>query len=355
MTLKTSTKSIAGAGGSSQELIRLKQEFERKYQENEVSESSEKLKEYKFLAILGQGAFGLVKLVKHEPSDKFYAVKIQAKEKIVLSKQVKHFLNEKRILSAINFPFVVNLMFSLKDNSNLYLGMPFINGGEMFTHLRKVKRFEEDLARFYGAQVALGLEYLHFMGMVYRDLKPENIMIDHLGYIKITDFGFCKILKGRTYTLCGTPEYLAPEIIQHKGYGTSVDWWSYGVLLFEMSAGYSPFSVGDPDQMQMMDKIVQKNFRMSSKFSHDLKNLIGHLLETDLTKRYGNLKDGVKDIKNHSWFKVINWSSLYNQSIESPFVPQVSGPGDYSQFDKFNDIFLPVSNTDKYEKEFADF
>lgn len=221
--------------------------------------------------------------------------------------------------------------------------------------VRRAKKFEEPQARFYCAQVCLGLEYIHKMGLIYRDLKPENIMMTYRGFLKITDFGFCKILKDRTYTMCGTPEYIAPEIIQSKGYGQSVDWWSYGILIYELCAGYSPFAVGDPEQMVMMERIVSGKFKMPSSFSHDLKSLVGNILQTDLTKRFGNLKNGVDDIKSHVWFKSINWWNLYNRNVEVPFVPKVSGPGDYSQFDKYDDVHMRVVEVDKYEKEFADF
>lgn len=201
----------------------------------------------------------------------------------------------------------------------------------------------------------MALEYIHEMGMVYRDLKPENIMIDYKGFLKVTDFGFCKLLKGRTYTLCGTPEYIAPEIVQNKGYGQSVDWWSFGVLLFEMSAGNSPFAIGNPSQMELLEKICGGQFKTPNSFSAHLKNLVHNLLQIDLTKRYGNLKNGVDDIKQHAWFKNINWVMLYNQTMEPPFVPKVKGPGDYSQFDKYDDVPLTVATVNKYEKDFADF
>ncbi|EFN60622.1 cAMP-dependent protein kinase catalytic subunit, partial [Camponotus floridanus] len=122
-----------------------------------------------------------------------------------------------------------------------YMVLPFAQGGEMFTHLRRMGKFDESLAKFYAAQVALALEYLHHCSLIYRDLKPENILIENSGYLRVTDFGFCKMVDGRTWTLCGTPEYLAPEVILSKGYGKSVDWWSFGVLVYEMNAGYPPF------------------------------------------------------------------------------------------------------------------
>lgn len=193
------------------------------------------------------------------------------------------------------------------------------------------------------------------MGLIYRDLKPENIMIDYRGFIKVTDFGFCKPVKDRTYTLCGTPEYLAPEIIQAKGYGKSVDWWSYGVLIFELSAGHSPFAVGNPDQMELLERITIGKFKMPSSFSKDLMNLVENILQIDLSRRYGNLKNGSDDIKSHAWFSKIDWIILYNQDMQPPFVPHVSGSGDYSQFDKYENVSLQIANTCKYEKEFEDF
>jgi protein kinase A len=221
--------------------------------------------------------------------------------------------------------------------------------------ISRAKKFPENQAKFYAAQVVLALEYIHKLGMVYRDIKPENILLDYKGFVKITDFGFCKVLKDRTYTLCGTPEYLAPEIVQNKGYGQSVDWWSFGVLIYEMAAGYSPFSKGNPDQMEMMERIVAGKFKVPSAFTSDLKDLVQGILQTDLSKRLGNLKNGVADIKNHDWFKSITWDEIYTLKANPPYIPNVSGPGDYSQFDKFDDVTLIVSDIDKYAQEFADF
>lgn len=180
-------------------------------------------------------------------------------------------------------------------------------------------------------------------------------MIDHKGFIKITDFGFCKPIKDRTYTLCGTPEYLSPEVILNKGYGFSADWWSFGILIFEMSSGYSPFAVGRPEQMQLLERICVGKYKMPANFSKELKSLIENILQVDLTRRSGNLKNGVEDIKSHPWFEDINWSHVYKQEIKAPFIPKVNGPGDYSQFDDYDDIKLEIAPTCQYEKEFADF
>lgn len=150
-------------------------------------------------------------------------------------------------------------------------------------------------------------------------------------------------------------EYIAPEIVLNKGYGSSCDWWSFGILLFEMSAGYSPFSVGNPGQMEMMEMVVAGKFKIPSSFHAKLKDLIQNIVQVDLTKRFGNLKNGVDDIKNHAWFSAVNWIALYQQKVEPPFIPKVSGPGDFSQFDRYDDVEQSTSDFDEYAKEFEEF
>ncbi|XP_022114121.1 cAMP-dependent protein kinase catalytic subunit alpha-like [Pieris rapae] len=320
---------------------------------NEKIECNASLGDFEKIKVLGTGAFGVVYLSKYTKTGKYYAMKVMEKEKIVKMKQIEHSYYEKKILCGLNFPFVVYMKYFFKDNVYLYYVLPFVAGGEMFSHLRKLGKFDETTSKFYGAQVVLALEYLHSCELVYRDLKPENILIERTGYIKITDFGFCKLVRGRTWTLCGTPEYLAPEVILSKGYGMSVDWWSLGILLFEMSAGYPPFYASDP--MRIYEKIVAGKYRCPSHFTPDLKDILSHILQVDITKRYGNLKDGALDFKNHKWFRDIDWDSLLNNRLQAPFVPKIRSPGDTSYFENYDDEKVKESPVCLYEEEFADF
>lgn len=308
---------------------------------------------FQALKTLGFGSFGIVFLTLDKNSGTHYAMKCLKKERIVKKKQIEHTLYEKILLESLRYPFIIYMDYFFMDNSYLYFVMRFINGGDLFTHLKKMGKFTEEVSKFYASQVFLALDFLQFCDILYRDLKPENILIDVNGYLKLADLGFCKIVKGRTWTLCGTPEYIAPEVILSKGYGKTVDWWSFGVLLFEMNAGFSPFV--SSDHMKIYKKIVRCHYLFPPRFSHELKDLIGHLLQLDLTRRYGCLRNGTRDIKFHKWFENLDFLAIYNQEVEPRFKPVITSDDDTSHFQDYRKESLKISDHNEYEAKFQNF
>ena len=204
---------------------------------------------------------------------------------VIRLKQVDHVKNEKNILSEIHHPFIVDLLWFYKDKNLLYMLFPYVCGGELFSYLRTAGRFNSHTSMFYSVEIVSALEYLHSLSIVYRDLKPENLLLDRDGHIKITDFGFAKKVSDRTWTLCGTPEYLAPEIIQSKGHNRAVDWWALGILIFEMLAGYPPFF--DDNPFGIYEKILSGKIDWPRQVEPLAKDLIKKLLVQDRTKRLG--------------------------------------------------------------------
>ncbi|CAD7698152.1 unnamed protein product [Ostreobium quekettii] len=198
------------------------------------------------LQTIGTGSFSRVRLVRNNNNGKYCALKSLKKAHLMKLKQVEHVISEKKILGEVHHPFIANLISTYQDAQCVYMLLEYVPGGELFYHLKKAGRFGVSTVRFYVAGIAVVLEHLHAQNIVYRDLKPENIMIDTNGYLKVTDFGFAKKVYDRTWTLCGTPEYLAPEVIQSRGHGRGVDWWGLGVMMFELLAGYPPFHHENP-------------------------------------------------------------------------------------------------------------
>lgn len=321
-----------------------------------VSKGKYQLKDFQMLRTLGTGSFGRVHLVRSVHNHRYYAIKVLKKQQVIKIKQVEHTNDERRMLKLVQHPFLIRMWGTLQDSKNLFMVMDFIEGGELFSLLRKSQRFPNPVAKFYAAEVTLAIEYLHSHNIIYRDLKPENILLDRNGHIKITDFGFAKEVETVTWTLCGTPDYIAPEVITTKPYNKSVDWWSLGILIYEMLAGYTPFY--DQSPMNTYEKILVGKVYYPSYFHPDAVDLLTKLITADLTRRLGNLQGGAEDIRNHPWFSEVVWEKLLLKDIETPYEPPITaGVGDTSLFDRYPEEQMDygVEGDDPYAQYFTDF
>ncbi|KAF1344534.1 kinase-like domain-containing protein [Delphinella strobiligena] len=326
---------------------------------NPVRETKGKytLTDFQISRTLGTGSFGRVHLVQSKHNQRFYAVKVLKKAQVVKMKQVEHTNDERRMLQKVKHPFLITLWGTFQDSKNLYMVMDFIEGGELFSLLRKSQRFPNPVAKFYAAEVTLALDYLHSLNIIYRDLKPENLLLDRHGHLKITDFGFAKEVPDITWTLCGTPDYLAPEVVSSKGYNKSVDWWSLGILIFEMLCGFTPFwDSGSP--LKIYENILRGRVKYPPYVHPDAQDLLSKLITHDLTKRLGNLHGGSKDVMQHPWFAEVTWERLAKKDIDAPYVPPVrGGQGDASLFDKYPEETEAYGNMgdDPHGRLFPDF
>eukprot|EP01113_Clastostelium_recurvatum_P044421 TRINITY_DN74_c0_g1_i2.p1 TRINITY_DN74_c0_g1~~TRINITY_DN74_c0_g1_i2.p1 ORF type:complete len:402 (-),score=118.55 TRINITY_DN74_c0_g1_i2:66-1271(-) len=299
--------------------------------------------DFKLLTVIGKGSFGKVMQVQKIDDGRIFALKVLRKDAIIARKQVTHTKSEKAILQAVQHPFIVQLHYAFQTREKLYMVLDYVNGGELFFHLKKEGRFPEARVRLYAAEIVSAIAHLHALGIVYRDLKPENILLDSEGHITITDFGLSKKLENGegTHTFCGTPEYLAPEVLKGQGHGTAVDWWSLGTLLFEMLTGLPPFYSQNINIMYQ--KILTGELRFPSYISPDAKSLLEGLLTRDVEKRLGT--HGGDEIKSHPWFKGLDWEKLDRKEIIPPFKPRVKSDSDTSQIDP---VFTQERAMDSY-------
>lgn len=311
-----------------------------------------KIKDYDKLKTVGLGSYGRVRLCKNKKTGGIFVMKILKKNEIIKQKQVDHVYSEFNILSMLKHPFIVQLLgYNFEDPKYIYFILEYIQGGELFSLLRNKVTFPISQTKFYIAHIITIFEYLHSKNIVYRDLKPENILINKNGYLKLTDFGFAKQLENeKTYTLCGTPEYLAPEIILNKGHGKAVDWWTLGILLYEMLVGIDPFS--DDDPMKTYQKILKGKINFPKTFNKDAKSLIKHLLTQDTSKRFGCLKNGVKDILNHRLFEGFDWKNFVYLTMPAPYIPDIKSEDDTSNFEKYPESDTEIPSVDKKNDPF---
>ena len=240
------------------------------------------IESFELLKVIGKGSFGKVMQVRKRDTARIYALKTIRKAHIISRSEVTHTLAERTVLARVNCPFIVPLKFSFQSRDKLYLVLAFVNGGELFLHLQQEGNFSEERARFYAAELFCAIEHLHGFHVIYRDLKPENILLDYTGHIALCDFGLCKLNMGdqeTTHTFCGTPEYLAPELLIGQGYTKSVDWWTLGVLLYEMLVGLPPFYSEDVNEMYR--KILQEPLTFPSSVGAEARDLLTRLLRRD--------------------------------------------------------------------------
>ncbi|KAH9934843.1 cAMP dependent protein kinase [Fomitopsis serialis] len=304
-------------------------------EESHLTRGTLKLTDFEVKGTLGTGTFGRVLLVRLRGSSapstqNCYALKTLPKSQIVRLRQVEHVNAERYILSRVRHPFIVDLYATFQDSLNVYMLLSYVPGGELFTHLRRARRFTPDVTRFYLATIILALKYLHSFNIIYRDLKPENLLLDSRGYLRLTDFGFAKIVDDRTWTLCGTPEYLAPEIIQSDGHGKAADWWACGILCYEMVVGYPPFF--DETAYGIYEKILNGKIHWPREMDRLTKGIIKAFLHPDRTKRLGNLGGGPQDVLDHPWFRGVDWDALERREIRAPIIPHVASLDDTRHF-----------------------
>uniref|UniRef100_A0A8C7WE35 non-specific serine/threonine protein kinase n=1 Tax=Oncorhynchus mykiss TaxID=8022 RepID=A0A8C7WE35_ONCMY len=292
--------------------------------------------QFELLKVLGQGSYGkvfLVRKIKGSDRGQLYAMKVLRKATLKVRDRVRSKM-ERDILAEVNHPFIVKLHYAFQTEGKLYLILDFLRGGDLFTRLSKEVMFTEEDVKFYLAELALALDHLHSLGIIYRDLKPENILLDEEGHIKITDFGLSKEAidhDKRAYSFCGTIEYMAPEVVNRRGHTHSADWWSFGVLMFEMLTGSLPFQ--GKDRKETMALILKAKLGMPQFLSPEVQSLIRALFKRNPTNRLGAGPDGVEEIKRHNFFGNIDWNKLYRREIKPPFKPAVGRPDDTFHFD----------------------
>ncbi|XP_060529185.1 uncharacterized protein LOC132703757 [Cylas formicarius] len=292
--------------------------------------------DFNFLKVLGKGSFGKVLLAELKGTEYYYAVKCLKKDVVLEDDDVECTLIERKVLAlGTKHPYLCHLLCTFQTESHLFFVMEYLNGGDLMFHIQVERRFSEVRARFYGAEIVSGLRFLHNKGIVYRDLKLDNILLDFDGHVRIADFGMCKLqifLDRMADTFCGTPDYMAPEIIKGQHYNQCVDWWSFGVLLYEMLLGQSPFSGCDEDELFW--SICNEKPVIPKFLSAEASSVLLQFLEKDANKRLGNRFSPYGDIQDHPFFKSIDWAALEARKLEPPFKPNLQHPLDTQYFDK---------------------
>jgi serine/threonine kinase 38 len=384
---------------------KIKEEILHKEGEN-LRKKRQKISIFDFvpIKIIGKGAFGEVRLCKYIPTDDIVAIKKMKKEEMHKKNQVLHVRAERDVLSEAKNQWIVELKFSFQDQNYLYLGMEYLPGGDLMTLLMARDILPEEDAKFYAAEMVLAIESVHDMGCIHRDLKPDNVLIGKDGHIKLSDFGLSKKLdafldknnklifnqdnknlknnnsnlsyaeqfrifknmkskkrREKAFSTVGTPDYIAPEVFKQKGYGQEIDWWSLGVIMFEMMIGYPPFYSDNSTETckKILDWENHLEIRPEANISKEAVDILKRLIN-DPEKRLG--RNGADEIKQHPYFKNVDWKHI-KETMIPPFIPELKGPFDTKYFDEYEEIepFYPINNNEnnsKYQKKdmcFVDF
>ena len=292
------------------------------------------IRDYELRQTIGKGSHSIIKLSKAAQSNKFFSVKKIKKSEIISLNMKNRIYNEILSLSLCESVFIQKYQGFAMDDKFIYILTELVTGGGLYPLLRKEGKFPFPQARIYSAEIVLMLEQLHYKNIIYRDLRPENLLFDHKGFLKLTDFGFAKVCQGKTYTVCGLPEYLAPEILLNTGYGKEVDWWAFGCLLYELMVGLTPFY--DKDPINIFKRILKRDIKFPSNFPPSAKSLIKHCLEKNIGNRYGGLARGVNQVKEHRFFKDVDWGLLNKQKGKQFYTPNVENADDMKLLNYIN-------------------
>ncbi|CAF1244379.1 unnamed protein product [Adineta steineri] len=319
-------------------------------------ERQKALDRLEILKTVGTGSYGRVLVTRDRETQTYYALKLLSIKSVIVSQQTEHVKNEKDILSALKHPFIIRLYWTHHSDQFLYILLDYVPGGELFSYMRRRGIFDLKTSLFYICEIVVAFEHLHNLSIIYRDLKPENILLDGEGHVKLVDFGFAKKITNKTFTTCGTPEYLSPEIIKVLGHNKCTDWWSLGILLFEMLTGVTPFNPKGVDSEIHGRILAGKIDWLPNLINEVTKAFIKKLLTPNPDRRLGAGRNGSREVKDQPIFASTKWEDVIARKLRPPIVPTLEHPGDTQCFDPYDEDWKSAAfASDKELALFSDF